>query len=146
MPLSAAGQRIEPSVSVPTAIGAALSADGAPAAGGTLTSKVCPFGEVGLADDDGAGIPELLDDHGVLGGLGHGERKRARSGALAARSIDVVLHENRDSVQRAPHLALSPLLVHPVGDLDSVRAERQHRAQLGTDPVRFSDTAKQSLN
>ena len=60
-----------------------------------------------------------------------------RSGALAARSIDVVLHENRDSVQRAPHLALSPLLVHPVGDLDRVRAERQHRAQLGR-PVCFS--------
>jgi hypothetical protein len=53
-----------------------------------------------LADDDGAGPAQPLDDNGVRAGNAIGEQRRTGSRAYAGR-IDIVLHGDRHAMQEA---------------------------------------------
>ena len=119
MLLSAAGTRPEPAVSVPSASGTS------PAATATAEPELDPPGmsfgieqvarhavgrahadqaggeliEVGLADDDRAGLPQARDHGRVARGL-VGEGRTGRRGRQAL-DVDVVLDRDRNAVERA---------------------------------------------
>jgi hypothetical protein len=95
-------------------------------------SEIRPFAQVGLAEDDGPGGPEALDDEGV--GRRRRTRQRARSGGghHAIPGRDVVFEQNRDAVQRAAHAPAAPVGVSLVRDRERVGVELEDRIERRT--------------
>ena len=124
MPQAPAGQLMEPSVSVPSASGARpaatpapepgrrtagaaveservprLPSDGAPPARGRPPTHGGPFRQVGLSDDDGAGLPEEAYDWSICRRRVPVESQRAGCRAERPGRVDVVLHEHGYAVE-----------------------------------------------
>ena len=72
------------------------------------------LGELGLGDDDGAGVEEVLRQGRVVGRHQADEGQRP-AGGRHERGVDVVLQRDRDAVQRAADLAGRALAVEGVG-------------------------------
>ncbi len=150
-PLALEGEMMDPDVSVPIAaaqvarrrphpgaragarrlavvrIGVVgLAAAPAPAAGGAGRAEVGPLAEVGLAEDDGAGLAQLPGDERVPRRLRAEQRERARRGFHLVGGGDVVLDEDRDAVQRPAHPSGVALLIHLVGDRAGVGVHLEH--------------------
>ena len=96
------------------------------------------LGEVGLAENDRAGIAQALRHRCVAHGLGIGERQRAGGGVLGIAGGDVVLQEDRDAFERPPLCRLCG--VEPFRDGERLRIEFAHRIEaragaiIGLDP------------
>ena len=76
-----------------------------------------------------------LHDDGVSHGPGHRQRQRAGRGALGAGGVDVVLHEHRYAVERAPDLTPGTLCVQGLRGLERIGTQREHGMQSRTDVV-----------
>ncbi len=130
-----------------------LAADSAPTAGGALGPEVGPFAEIGLAEDDGPGLPQTGNKKCVAPRDIAGQRQRTGGRRHRVAGLDVVLEEDRDAVQRPSHLVLPPLLVEGprlghrlrIGDDDGVQhgvealdpLQVGPRDRLGTHRARF---------
>jgi hypothetical protein len=68
-------------------------------------AHVRPFGQIGLAEDDGAGRAQPFGDEGIAAGAHAVQRQRTGAGAHLVGGGDVVLQQDRDPVQRAAQLA-----------------------------------------
>src|SRR5207247_4804640 len=101
-------------------------------------AEVSPFRQICLAENDGAGLPQPVDDHRVGWDLAAHQRQRpSRRLHVAARvrtlylifimltlvvpvaratSGDVIFYQDRDTVQRATYYAAAALLVEMGGD------------------------------
>ena len=77
----------------------------AEAAGHAGVHVVGPLGEVGLAQDDGAGVAQLLHEEGVPVGLPILQGIGAGRGVHLVAGGDVVLEQHGDAMQGAAHLA-----------------------------------------
>jgi hypothetical protein len=87
--------------------------------------------EVGLADDDGARVAQLLHHERVATGLETGQRERA-GGRRHIRRRVIVLHDDRDAVQRSADPAGAALGVERVSLFQCVWIQRDHRVQART--------------
>jgi len=108
-----------------------LAAAATPAARGVRRAEIRPLREIGLAEEDRPGVAQALD-HVCIGGrtrIDQGERSRGRLHAV--RGADVVLHEHRNAVQRASHLARLALGVQSLRDRCRVGVDLDHGAQRG---------------
>ena len=72
------------------------------------------FRELGLGDDDGARVEEVLRERGVVGRHQAGEGQRPAGGRHEG-GVDVVLERDRDAVQRPADLAGGALAIERVG-------------------------------
>ena len=171
-PLSAAGQRIEPSVSVPTARGASPAATPAP------EPELEPPGERSRACGLRHWPPVALHplEERLARKFAHSERlafamhhqlpppsavarpsasargrvkERASEPAVvpsAADGVDVVLHEYGDAVQRTAELPSSALGVEGLRRLERVGAKGDHRVQSEVPAVGLGDALEQRLD
>ena len=99
-----------------------------------------------LAEQDRAGLAQLLRDERVLGRDRSLERQRAGGGRHPVVRVDVVLERDRDAVQRPADLAGLALGIELVGDLERLRVGLDDRPQLrapgGSAPRCAPDTAR----
>ena len=82
-----------------------LPAARAPAARGVRRAEVRPLAQVGLAEDDGAGVAQARHDERILWRSGADQRERSGRRHHAVCGGDVVLDDDRDAVQRAARAA-----------------------------------------
>ena len=132
-PLNAAGQVIEPSVSVPTANGAMPAADrgaaagartaggpvqgvgvagqaavGAPPGGRVLVADVGPLAEVRLAEHDHPGVAQpAAPARASRDGVRHAGERQRPGGRGQVGGVDVVLHQHR-AARAAARAAVGP--------------------------------------
>ena len=106
-----------------------------PAAGGPRRSEVRPFAQVRLSEDDSARLAQSRDDERVDRGDGAVERERPGGGGHPARDGDVVLHQDRNAVQRSPDLARLALGIERGGLGARVGVGLDHRPERGSLPV-----------
>ncbi len=108
---------------------AGLAAAGAPSGSGMGGTEVRPFAQVGLAQDDRAGLAQALDQEGVAGGPEILQRQR--TGRVDHRGgVDVVLEQDRDAVQRAAHRVVLALEIAQGRFLHGVGVDFDDRVQL----------------
>jgi hypothetical protein len=93
-------------------------------------AEVGPLGEVGLAEQDRAGLAQPRGDEGVPGGDRPFEGERAGGGGHPVGGADVVLDQDRDAVERSAGALAAPLGVERVGDGERLRVDFDHRPQL----------------
>src|SRR5437867_12055835 len=93
-------------------------------------AEVGPFTEIRLAEQGGASAAKTLNDEGILrrDEIGEGERARRRLHAIGG--VEVVLHKDRDPVQRAARSFLLALAIQRVGYLEGVRIRFDDGAEL----------------
>ena len=169
-PLAPDGQTIDPSVSVPTPTAARLAATAAPvpeldphglrssaygiphlaaapapAAGGMTRAEVGPLAQVGLAEDDRAGRAQSRHHERVLRRHRSLERQRPGGGHHAIAGVDVVLDDDRDTVQRTARTARPSFVVQRVGDGQRVRVDLDDRSQRRSLPIDLLDPAQIEL-
>jgi hypothetical protein len=90
------------------------AAAAAPAGGGAWGAEVGPLAEVGLAEDDDAGLAQVGDEGGVDERAVIGEGEGAGGGDEAA-DVDVVLDHDRDAVEGAADVACGAFAVEAGG-------------------------------
>jgi hypothetical protein len=69
------------------------------------------FMEVGLAEDDGAGLPKASNDERVFSRYERCQ-SQGRAGRRHVRRVVVVLEDDGNAVQRSAHLSGAPLCIH----------------------------------
>ena len=105
-----------------------LAAARAPAGGRSRRAEVGPLAQVGLAQDDGAGVAQARHEERVR--ARPVVRQRQRAGRVDhAGDVDVVLDEDRQAVQRAANLARLALGVEGVGIGKGRRVELDDRVE-----------------
>ncbi len=97
--------------------------------------EIRPLAEIRLAEYHRAGGAKPPDDEGITWRNGALERERAGGRHHPVVGIDVVLDQNRNSVQRPSHLLRPSLGVHRVGDREGVRIQLDDSAEGRTMPV-----------
>ena len=97
---AAGAQRVKGAVGV-----ARLPAQHAEAVGHAGVHLVGPLGEVGLAQDDGAGVAQLCDQEGITARLPVAQGLGAGRGVQAVAGGDVVLEQHGDAVHGPAHRA-----------------------------------------
>ena len=104
-----------------------LAAAAAPPAGRAARAEVGPLAEVGLAQDDGAGLSEPGHQRRIGGRRSARHGQRARGGEHAVAGVDVVLEQHGNAVEWPPFARLGVKLV---GDRQRVGVQLDHRPQL----------------
>ena len=85
--------------------------------------------QVGLADDDRACVAQLLHLKRVAAGHEAGQRQRSARGRQVD-GFEVVLHDNRNPVERAAQAPRGALLVEGVGDLEHLRGSSRSSSSI----------------
>ena len=162
-PLRLDGQVTEPSVSVPmaaadreAATATALPddepqaerssanglrvrpADAAPSADRAAAAHVRPFGQVGLAEDDGARRAQPRDHGGVASGEVAQQRQRSGGGGHRVGGVDIVLDQDRHAFERPGTLAGAPPVAVP-GLRHRIGVDGQDRLQRRAGMIETAD-------
>jgi hypothetical protein len=99
-------------------------------------AEVGPFAQIGLAENQGAGLAQAFDDEGIAWRRRIGQGERAGGGQHAVAGVDVVLEQDRDAVQRAARMGGVQL----GGDRQRIGVGFDHRVQRRPLPVDRLDT------
>ena len=123
-----------------------LAAATAPAAGGAGGTEIGPLAQIGLAQDDRPCLAKLPGDKGVAPRDGTGQGQGTGCGGHAVGSVDVVLDENRNAVQRTAGTFPRTLDVERVSYLQSVRVEFDDGVEAGALFVELLYTVEVALD
>lgn len=93
-----------------------------------VAAHIGPLAQRGLAEEDGAGLAQPLDDKGIARHDASQEGPAARRRLEVVLGGDIVLDCERDAVQGAAHAAGGSLGVHLRGNCQSVGVHLQQRA------------------
>ena len=122
---------------------AGLPAAPAPAAAGVVRAEVGPFAEVGLAQDQRASLAQPLDQAGIARRRRIGQRQRAGGGEHTVAGVDVVLEQDRNTVQRAACLRAAARIIERSGELQRIGIRLDHRTQDRAGSVDLLDAVEQ---
>ena len=103
----------------------------APAARRGARADVGPLGEVRLPEEDGARLAKPPDEERVGRGTGSDERERPCRRRHPVGRVDVVLHEDRNPVERPARPLFRPLAVEGVGRRERVGVGLDHGPERG---------------
>ena len=102
---------------------------------GSHAPEVRPFGEIGLAQDDGARRPEASDDPRVAPHAAPDQRQRAGRRLHRVIRRDVVLDQDGDPMERPTNAPRSALGVPPGGDVEGCGVRLDDRVEDRIEPV-----------
>ena len=122
-----------------------LSAAAAPAAAGMAGAVVCPFAEVGLAQDQRAGLAQARHHAGIARCRRAGQRQRAGRGQHAVTGVDVVLQQHGDAIQQPRGRLLGAFRVQYVRQGQGLGVGLDDGMQRGAMPIQPVDAPEQLL-
>jgi len=123
-----------------------LSAPCAPAAGYRRVAKAGPLAQVGLAQNNGAGVTQALDDEGIVSGGLPDQCQRTCAGLHGIGRLDIVFEQNRDAVQRAPHLAKAAFLIPLSGNCQCIGVQFNNLINGGAVFIQAFNTIQQVVH
>jgi hypothetical protein len=95
-------------------------------------ANVRPLAEIGLAQEHGPGLAQLLRHKRISCWLRSQKCQRSGGGLHAVGGIDIVFDQNRNSVQRTADVSFFSFLVEGIGDGQSVGIDFDDAVERGT--------------
>jgi hypothetical protein len=102
-------------------------------------AEIRPFAEIGFAKDNCTGRAQLRDDRRVLQRYRARQRVRSRGRRHPICRIDIVLHQDRNAMQRPAHLAGLPLTIQRRRYRERVGVGFDHVPQRRPDAIQLVD-------